>query len=29
MYSLYCPDCQNDDLTETDIENILEGAYNG
>ena len=27
LYSVYCYDCQNDDMTETDIENILIGRY--
>lgn len=27
MYSVYCPDCQNDDMSENDITNILEGIY--
>lgn len=29
LYSVYCPDCQNDDMREEDIENIIEGRYNG
>jgi len=24
-YGVYCPDCDNDDMSDSDIENIIEG----
>lgn len=26
-YSVYCPDCRNDDLNESDVERILDTEY--
>ena len=26
-YSVYCPDCRNDDLDEVDVERILDTEY--
>lgn len=27
QYQVYCPDCKNDDMTDRQIEQILDGTY--